>query len=220
MGKKKHEENAYTLGERIAAVREAWELSQARFAELVGLGTALGVSRYERNQVTPNVERLARIARQFSIDYTWLAKGEFTQEVMAAALAGIGDALMNGFYDTLVGETGFPQTYHLHVLQKKICPTEEASAAILACARRIAEQQDGAGRIDVANQFEKRYFARRARVLFSIISDMYQWLNGLECDIQRYEKEFHHLLERLEGTEYIEPLKVLIEKRSRYPNRD
>ena len=58
------------LGNRLRALRESIQLSQAKFAEIIG-STQSSLNRYENGQATPSVELLRNYADYFdvSMDY-------------------------------------------------------------------------------------------------------------------------------------------------------
>lgn len=60
---------------RIRAVRDKLGLTQTEFGERIGLGKT-GVSRIELGQVTPTLQTIKSICREFSVDYLWLTTGE------------------------------------------------------------------------------------------------------------------------------------------------
>jgi len=63
-----------TLGERIKAIRKAWGLNQAAFAEQIGSHLQT-VSKYERGEIKPSVDTLSSIVTVFSVDADWLLTG-------------------------------------------------------------------------------------------------------------------------------------------------
>lgn len=66
------------LSERIKQARQAAGLSQARFAELLGV-TRSACTQWESTVGTiPRQQRLEQIAKLLNVSYTWLATGEQT----------------------------------------------------------------------------------------------------------------------------------------------
>jgi transcriptional regulator with XRE-family HTH domain len=63
-----------TLNQRIKLIRKKLELSQAEFAERLGINRA-HISRIESGHATPSEQLLRLIWREYSINWTWLTKG-------------------------------------------------------------------------------------------------------------------------------------------------
>lgn len=64
-----------TTGDRIKELRKAKGLTQEAFAKLVGLKTAINISRYENNKRKHNISILVNIAQRCNISLDWLITG-------------------------------------------------------------------------------------------------------------------------------------------------
>lgn len=64
-----------SIGDRIKEVRKAKGLNQKAFAKLIGLKSAIAISRYERNLRKHNISILVNIAQKCNISLDWLIRG-------------------------------------------------------------------------------------------------------------------------------------------------
>ena len=86
-----------SVGERLRQVRGA--LSQGEFGEQLGVAKDT-IGKYERNQIIPGGDVLARLRRLFGTDLNWLLSGE--------AAADTGSAIMGqaDFYGRVLETVG------------------------------------------------------------------------------------------------------------------
>ena len=75
-----------TMGERIQSLRTGCGLSQEQLAGLVGVSRQ-AVSKWERNEAMPEVEKLVRISRQFGVSTDYLLLEELEEPETANTTA-------------------------------------------------------------------------------------------------------------------------------------
>lgn len=65
-----------TLGGRIRVLRNVFRKSQIQIAHILGVKTAVAVSKYETNQRTPDMSKLLTLAEYFCVSFDWLCNGK------------------------------------------------------------------------------------------------------------------------------------------------
>lgn len=65
-----------TLGGRIRVLRNVFRKSQIQIAHILGVETAVAVSKYETNQRTPDMSKLLTLAEYFCVSFDWLCNGK------------------------------------------------------------------------------------------------------------------------------------------------
>ena len=68
-----------TLGEKINLLRKQIKLSQAEFAEKIGVSRD-AIGKYEWNDITPTIDRVIKMAETFNISIDFLVSSEDKQE--------------------------------------------------------------------------------------------------------------------------------------------
>ena len=68
-----------TLGEKINLLRKQNKLSQAEFAEKIGVSRD-AVGKYERNDITPTIERVIRMSETFNVSIDFLVSNQEKEE--------------------------------------------------------------------------------------------------------------------------------------------
>ena len=63
------------LGERIRVIRKRLNLSQKKFAEILGI-SLITLQRYEKGEREPSSEVLVNIKQKFKVNMNWLLTGE------------------------------------------------------------------------------------------------------------------------------------------------
>ncbi len=70
-----------TLGEKIGGLRKKVELSQAEFAEKIGVSRDT-IGKYERGDIAPTIEKAKKMAEVLGVSIDFLASGEEKEEVL------------------------------------------------------------------------------------------------------------------------------------------
>ncbi len=121
-----------TLGERIKFIRKSKNLTQQKFADLIG-SKQNTIATYEMDRNYPIDPILTSICREFNVNETWLRTGEGEPFIQLSRDAQISKLVG----EALRGEGPTDQQRFLHAL---LGATPEELQAIASFARRLAEE--------------------------------------------------------------------------------